>query len=130
MVLPCHVCACDNHLSSDHPFIQVCFYSSVPFLGGCTYTLSLLWLYHFQYLFYLNAVNNDILLWLVRGWRWAFRMHEFDKAVTVVITFFPSQHQPITFHHMCKRQSCTRWCHSMQYGSLEYCLKTSVREYV
>jgi hypothetical protein len=107
--LKCHICLRDNPLSSDHSFLQVWFCCSVSFHGGYSDTL-------FQYCIHFNAANNAILSWPVERWRRAFRMHEFDRAVTIIITLFPSQHQSITFHHMCRQQNCIEWCYSMQYG--------------
>jgi hypothetical protein len=49
-------------------------------------------MYYFWYVFHFNLTN--VILWPVEGWCWAFMMHEFDKAVTVVITFFHHNTNP------------------------------------
>lgn len=45
------------------------------------------WMYCFQYAFHFNPINVS-LLWSLEGWWWPFRMHEFNRPVTIVITFF------------------------------------------
>jgi hypothetical protein len=72
--------------------VQLC--SSVYFCAGCTHILALLSVVILvQYALYFNP-GNVILLWPVKGWKWAFRVCESNKAVITVITLFHHNTDP------------------------------------
>jgi hypothetical protein len=87
----------------------------------CTDILSMLFL---LYRFSVSLPFHSNNLSPVEGLCLPCTMHEFDKAVTIVITFLPPQHQSTTFHHVCRQHSCTGRCHFMQY---EWVLNTTLR---
>jgi hypothetical protein len=109
IVFPCHAGEYAYLFFSDHLLLRMSWKSSVTSMIFCIILWWMYWcpapvvcrsLYYFQY-----AFPNAILLCLVEGWWWTFKMHEFEgdvtiiiMALTIVITFFPSQHQSITFN--------------------------------